>query len=65
MKSPLPPESKIVHIIEIGCALSCHKALENWSKIDLFGAFSEGILKKLKPSNLDQKLLALSKMSIY
>ena len=38
MESPLPPEYRIVHIIEIGCAHSWHKAWENWAKICLFGA---------------------------
>ena len=38
MESPLPPESRMVHIIEIGCAQNCHKAWENWAKICLFVA---------------------------
>ena len=46
MERLLPPESKMVLIIEIGCAQNCHKALENWAKIGLFGALGEEILKK-------------------
>ena len=66
MESPLPPGSKMVHIIEIGCAQNGHKAWKNWAKIGLFGARGGGIFKKLKrEAILDQKLLALSQMSIY
>ena len=50
MESPLPPESRMVHIIEIGCAQNCHKARKIWAKIGLFGAPRGGILKKLIPS---------------
>ena len=46
MESPLPPESKMMHIIGIGCAQNCHKACEKWAKIGLFGASGGGILKK-------------------
>ena len=46
MESHLPPESRMVHIIEIDCEKKCHKALKNWAKIGLFGALGGGILKK-------------------
>ena len=38
MKSPLPPESKMVHIIKIGCAQNCHKTWKKWAKIGRLGA---------------------------
>ena len=59
MESPLPPESKMVHIIEIGCVQNCHKAWENWAKICLFAALSGGILKKLKRSNSRPKIISV------
>ena len=66
MESPFPPESKMVHIIEISCTQNCHEAWENSTKIGLFVALDEGILKKkVYQAILDQKLLALSQMSIY
>ena len=65
MESHLPPEFKMVHIIEIGCAQNCHKAWENCAKIGIFGALGGGILKKSYKAILDQKILALSQMSIY
>ena len=33
MKSPLPPQAKMEHIIEIGCEQNCHKVWTNWVKI--------------------------------
>ena len=59
MQSPLPPESRMVHIIEIGCAQNCHKAWKNWAKIGLFVALGEGILKKLKRSNPRPKIISV------
>ena len=58
MESPLPPESRIVHIIEIGCLQNCDKALENWAKISLFVALGGGILKKIKRSNSRIKIIS-------
>ena len=59
MESHLPPESKVVHIIEIGCVKNCHKAWKNMAKIGLFVAFSRGILKKLKRSNSRPKIISV------
>ena len=58
MENPLPFESRMVHIIEIGCAQNCPKAWENWAQIGLFGAFGGGILKKLKRSNFRPKIIS-------
>ena len=59
MESPLTPESKMVHIIEIGCAQNCQKAQKNWAKISLFGALGKGILKKLKRSDSRPKIISV------
>ena len=55
MESPLPPESKMVHIIEISCAQNCRKALENWAKISLFVALGGGILKNTQAKQFETK----------
>ena len=52
MESPLPPESRMVYIIEIGCSQNRRKAWENWDKIGLFGALGGGILKKTQVKQL-------------
>ena len=58
MESPLPPESRMVHIIEIGCAQNCHKALENWAKIGLFDALGGRIFKK---THIKQKITSFER----
>ena len=48
----------MVHIIEIGCAQNCHKALENCAKIGLFGAHGGRNLKKVLSSNSRPKFIS-------
>ena len=52
LESHLLHESKLLHIIEIVCTQNYHKALENWSKIGLFGALGGRILTKLIPKTM-------------
>ena len=65
MESPLPPKSKMVHIIEIGCAQNCRKALENWAKISLFVALGGGILKKTQAKQFETKNYSLRAKRVF
>ena len=65
MESPLPLESRMVHIIEIGFVQNCDKAWGNWAQIGLFVTLVREILKKTQAKQFETKNYSLRAKRVF